>query len=546
MEQILEQVFGILRGVWRYRWIAMIVAWVICLLAWPVILVLPNKYEAGARVFVDPSTALRPVIQGIAIEQDVNAELNLVRQSLLSGPQLQKIVEQTGLDAGAVNPAQRARAVDELRSRLEIAAQINQGSPAEGGQALPSRVYQISYQDQDQDRALKVVKILLDNFMEGTLSGKRRGSMAAQRFVEDQIRDYETRLNEAEQRLADFKKKNVGMVPGDQTNDYFTRLQNEMDAVKKADTQLGIAMTRRNALTQQLRGEAPIAASGGVAATTGPSGTLQAGGDTLSRIKETQAKLDELLLRFTDRHPDVIALRETLEQLKQRRATELDALRRGDPNAAATTGASSNPVYQSIQLALNQADVEIAGLRGELNDHQSKVADLRRMVDTMPQVEAEFARLNRDYTVTKTQYTALVERLEKARLGEEAEATGSVRFEVIDPPSVGFKPVSPRRALLLAATLAGGIAVGLGVAYLLSLLNPVFHSARQLSERTGVLVLGMVSAFRAPGDALKLRRDVIGYSAAFVLLVCAAGGVVLFAKVHGPLTGLMASFNGTG
>ena len=67
MDQILEQVFGILRGVWRYRWTAMIVAWVVCLLAWPVILVLPSKYEAGARVFVDPSTALRPVIQGIVV-----------------------------------------------------------------------------------------------------------------------------------------------------------------------------------------------------------------------------------------------------------------------------------------------------------------------------------------------------------------------------------------------------------------------------------------------------------------------------------------------
>ena len=92
----------------------------------------------------------------------------------------------------------------------------------------------------------------------------------------------------------------------------------------------------------------------------------------------------------------------------------------------------SATVYQSIQLALNTADVEIAGLRGELGDHQQKVSELRRMVDTMPQVEAEFARLNRDYAVNKAQYTALVDRLEKARLGGEADATGSVRFEIID------------------------------------------------------------------------------------------------------------------
>jgi polysaccharide chain length determinant protein (PEP-CTERM system associated) len=541
MDQIIEQVFGILRGIWQFRWMAMIVAWAICLVAWPVILALPNKYEAGARVFVDPSTALKPVIQGLAIEQDVNAELNLVRQSVLSGPQLQKIVEQTGLDAQATTPAQHSRVVDELGSRLEITAQVNQG-PGEGGPIVPSRVYKISYQDVDQARALKVVQILLDNFMEGTLSGKRRGSMAAQRFVENQIHDYETRLNEAEQRLADFKKKNVGMVPGDNTNDYFTRLQIEMDAVKKAETSLGIATTRRNALTQQLRGETSIAAASGFAGAGGGGIAPQSGGDTLSRIKETQAKLDDLLLRFTDKHPDVIALRETLEQLKQRRASEMQALRLGDANAAAATGASSNPVYQSIQLALNQADVEIAGLRGELGDHQAKVAELRRMVDTMPQVEAEFARLNRDYTVTKTQYTALVDRLEKARLGEEAEAVGSVRFEVIDPPAVGFKPASPRRALLLAATLLAAVAVGIGLAYLLSMLKPVFHGAKQISELTGVMVLGVVSAFQSPAEVAARRRDLIGYSAACVLLVSATGAVVLFAKTFGAVgTGLLHS-----
>ena len=269
---------------------------------------------------------------------------------------------------------------------------------------------------------------------------------------------------------AAFKKGNVGLMPTEQGG-YIPASATSQDAAQTAQTQMAIATSRREELRRQLRGEAPIAAAAG---NVGPVGSGQSqGGDSLSRIQEAQARLDDLLLRFTDRHPDVVAQRETLEQLKQRRATEIDALRRGDPNAAATSGASSSPVYQSIQLALNQVDVEIASLRRQIADQQSRIAEMRAMLDTMPQVEAEFARLNRDYDVTRAQYTALVERLEKSRLGEEATTSGSVRFDVIEPPNAEFKPVSPPRSLLVLAVLVVAVGAGVGVALLMHLLRPV-------------------------------------------------------------------------
>jgi polysaccharide chain length determinant protein (PEP-CTERM system associated) len=526
MQEILEQALGILREVWRYRWIALAVAWGVCLVSWGVILVLPDKYEARARVFVDPSTALKPVIQGLAIEQDVNAELNLVRQSLMSRPHLEKILNETGLAPRVKTSEALARAIDGLGTRIDIVSV----SPT-GSEFAPSKVYTISYVDTNRDRSIKVVQILLDSFMEGTIGGKRTGSLEAQAFVEGQIKEYEQRLSQAEQSLAEFKKQHEGLVPGDQS-DYFTRLQTEIDAMKKTQTQLGIAETRRVALAQQLRGEGPLAA--------GPTqsmsnGALQPGGDTLSRIQETQGKLDDLLLRFTDKHPDVIALRQTLVDLKKRRQSEMEALKRGDEGAAVATGASANPVYQSIQLALNQIDIEIAGLRGELGDHQSKVAELRRMVDTMPQVEAEFARLNRDYTVNKAQYTALVERLQQAKLGQEAEEKGSVRFEIIDPPTADFHPVAPKRTLLLLGALVAALAGGAGVAYLLTTMRPVFHTARQLGQITGATIYGAVSATRDASKAIALRWQYVLYSVACGSLFVALVAAVVVGRTLSPL-----------
>jgi polysaccharide chain length determinant protein (PEP-CTERM system associated) len=252
-----------------------------------------------------------------------------------------------------------------------------------------------------------------------------------------------------------------------------------------------------------------------VVGTTGVS----SGSDTLTRIKETQARLDELLLRFTDKHPDVIATRQTLEELQKRRVSEIESLKRGDANAVAASGAGSNPVYQSIQLALNQADVEIASLRGELAQHRAKAAELRQRLDTAPQVEAEYAQLNRDYDVNKAQYTALVANYQKARLGEQADNAGSVRFEIVQPPTANFAPVFPRRGLFLAGALFLALVVGGALAYLLHLVKPVVGSARSLTLLTGIPVLGVVSS-AFPGKLQSAaKRDLLQFAAGVACLL---------------------------
>jgi polysaccharide chain length determinant protein (PEP-CTERM system associated) len=305
---------------------------------------------------------------------------------------------------------------------------------------------------------------------------------------------------------------------------YFMRLQLEIDAVTKTQNSLAVATSRREELSRQLRGDAPIAAASG-GAVSQPGGGASSG-DTLTRIKETQARLDELLMRFTDRHPDVVAARENLEQLKARRAVEMDALKRGDPSAIASSGVGANPVYQSIQLALNQTDVEIASLRRELTGHQAKVAELRTMLDTMPQVEAEYARLNRDYDVTKANYTALVERLEKSRLGEEASTSGSVRFDVVEPPNADFAPISPMRSLLVLGVLILSIGAGCVIAFLLHTLRPVFTSVKSLAESTGLVVLGSVSMAWLEQHNHTRRKSYIRYAVATAGLFV-VGAVVL-------------------
>lgn len=518
MHAMVESILDELRGAWRFRWIALIVAWAICLVGWAGILTMRDTYEASARVFVDTSTTLSKVTEGLTVESDIATQITRVRQALLGGPQLEKVAREAGLQLASGSPQERQALLSKVRDSILIS-----DSDESSNDKSSAGLYVISYQDTDRERGLRVVDRLLNSFVESSLGGKRAGSETAQRFLIDQIADYERRLSEAEARLADFKRNNVGLMPGAQ-GDYFSRLQAEMDGVTKAQEMMNIATRRRGELDKQLRGGQPFVSGGAQSQSSG--NTAAGGGDTGVRIRETQAKLDDLLLRFTDKHPDVIALRGTLDELQAQQQRQVEAVRRGDPGAVAGLGLSANPVYQSIQLEMNRADVEIAALRGEIDSRQRKISDLRRLVDTAPEVEAEFARLNRDYNVTRAQYEQLVAQLEKARLSEQAEATGVVSFEVIDPPSSPFSPVAPNRVRLILMVLLGGLIVGAGLAYLLHQLKPVITTSRQLNEITGLPVLGVVSMTWLERYQARARRDFLVYVGALGSLVVCAGLVL--------------------
>ena len=398
------------------------------LIGWVVVFALPDRYAAEARVFVDTRTALKPALQGLTTDQNVDAQINFVHQSLLEGPQLEKIAAESGVLPASITDSRERTETLRAFSASIILTVTSAGSQGDE-RATAGTIYGFHFVDPSRERALRVVKILLDTFVDETLGGKRQGSEEAQKFLEAQIKDYEQHLSVAEDKLATFKKKNVGLMPSEQGG-YFAQLQTETDAEKKAEVDLSVALSRREELVKQLHGdEAVSAAGGGLTGAVGPNG-VASGGDTLSRIRETQAKLDELLLKYTDQHPDVIAdPRDARGTQKAPRSRDC-RLRRGDAAAVAASGAANSPVYQSMQLELNKVDVEIAALRRGLTQHEATVADLRQRLNTAPQVEAEYQQLNRDYDVNKAQYTALLESYQKARLGERADNAGSVRFEV--------------------------------------------------------------------------------------------------------------------
>lgn len=521
MQDLIIKILDDLRGSWRFRWIGLGAAWVFCIGAWAYVFAMPNVYEATARVYVDSQTALGPLLRGLALDPNVESELSVVRQALLAKPNLEAVARKTDLDLRAKTPEGMQALLASLQSRITVTTDVRSRTSATDG------LYRITFQDSNREKTLAVVETLLNTFVEETLGSKRSGQESAQRFLDDEIGDLERRLTESETRLAEFKKRNVGTMPGD-GGDYFARFQTEMTAQSDVRKSVALAESRRAELQRQLSGEDPFlfgldSASTPVAAESG---------DVTFRIQEMETRLEEMLLRYTEKHPEVVAVRNTIEELKKRQQEELARVSSGQrATGSMASSLKSNPIYQGIQAELNRTEVQLAELRSELAQRNARVAGLQKLIDTVPEVEAELSRLNRDYEITRTRYQELVERRETAKLSENAEKQGVVKFQIIDPPAVGLKPVAPKRTLLVMAVLLAGLAGAGALMYLLNQVRPVYQNVRVLAERTGLPVLGSVSRTWLDRHKVEARKGLIAFSGAASLLAIACVVLVIWNEV---------------
>jgi polysaccharide chain length determinant protein (PEP-CTERM system associated) len=510
MQALVLKILDELRGSWRFRWIALAAAWGVCLIGWSYVFTMPNVFEANARVYVDSQTALGPLLRGLALDPNVESELSIVRQALLSRPQLEAVARKTDLDLRAKTPEEMQQLLTSLQEKIVVATDVR------GGRSATDGLYRITFHDSDRAMSVAVVETLLNTFVEETLGSKRTGQESAQQFLEDEIGGLERRLTDSESRLADFKKRNVGSMPGE-GGDYFQRLQTEISGEQQVRSAISLAETRRNELQRQLSGEDPFLFNIDPG-TSNPEGGD--GGDITVRIQELEKRLEEMLLRYTEKHPEVIAVRTTIDELKKRQDEELARLRNGErATGSLSSSLKANPIYQGLQAELNRTEVQLAELRQDLAQRSSRVAQMRRLVDSVPEVEAELSRLNRDYEITRARYLELVERRETAKLSESAEKRGVVKFQIIDPPMADFRPVAPARIPMLLAVLVVGLGAGAALAYLLNQLRPVYQNVRVLAEHTGLQVLGYVSRTLVPAEKARHTRMRLVFSAGISALV---------------------------
>ncbi|SMP69523.1 XrtA system polysaccharide chain length determinant [Noviherbaspirillum suwonense] len=498
MEETINQVLFLLKGVWKYRWHAVIVAWVIALAGWIRVYTLDDNYQASARVFVDTQSILKPLMSGMTTLPNVEQQVSIMSRTLLSRPNVEKVMRMVDLDIKAKTPKENEELINDLMKEIRISSTGRDD------------IYTISYNNPNPRIAKDVVQSLLTIFVEGSFGDKKNDSDKAVQFLDEQIKNYEAKLVAAENALKDFKIKHSGSLP--QGGDYGTQVQAASDQLNQARLDLREAEQARNAIQVQIMGN-------GTGATT--AGAL-VNPELDGRILALQKNLDTMRMQYTEQHPDIISAKRLIKQLEAQKVEEAKNFKAGGDR-----GANYSPMLQQLNVALSAAEARVASMRARVDEFTVRFERLRAQSINGPELETQMAQLNRDYQVNKENYQQMVSRREAARLsGDLTNTTDMVKFRVVDPPTVPLRPAGPDRLRLASLVFLGALIAGIAFAMLLSQLRPTYLSQHGLRESTGLPILGSVSMNWTDHERAKRKRSFYAFGASLAILVTLYAGVM--------------------
>ena len=474
-----------LSGLWKYR-VSGLVATLICgVLGIILTVVLPGNYEATARAYVDTKSILQPLMQGMTVQPDVQGQIQMMARTLVSRPNLEAIVQATGLDREVKTQKDREALLQTLEKNIKF-------KPAGG-----TNFYSLEYRNPDQQTALKVVNLLLETFVKAARTGKTSDTQHAVDFIDQEITKAKETLLKTEAALKEFKIQHIEVMPN-LAQDYVARSADIQRELQTARLEYRQAVNSRSAIR--------------------------------ARLEAARKKLDDLLVRYTDAHPDVINTRSTIRDLERELVRESN--RPADPRPG--RGKVPNRLYQEMSIAMAEADAKVASLAARVSEAEAQSKRAREIALAIPKVEAEYIQLNRDYDSNKQNYEKLLQRRDAARLaGSIEENTGSREFRVVDPPRVSPKPVSPNRPLLLVGTFVVSIILGLAVALVRELANPAYYEPNALKAATNVPLFGAITRYRDEATLRADRRKSMRFISACALYTGVIVLLILFYVIDG-------------
>jgi polysaccharide chain length determinant protein (PEP-CTERM system associated) len=496
MEEIVHQLKSAVRGMWKYRWPGVAVAWVVALIGVIVVFKIPDQYEASARIYVDTQSILKPLMAGLTVQPNVEQQISMLSRTLISRPNVEKLVRMADLDLKADSKLEQELLIERLTRTIQIR---NTGR---------DNLYGLAFRDPDADKAKRVIQSLVSIFVESSLGASRKDSDQAKTFLNEQIKQYEAKLEEAEARVKEFRLRNLELQTAD-GKDAAGRISELAAQLNQAKLQLREAENSREAAKQQLAAEKGTGSNAVTQSLLQESTISVATPEIDGRIDAQRRNLDALLQRYTEQHPDVITTRRLIKDLEEQKKKEVAELRKAAISSSSAVAVPQvSPASQELQRLLASIEVQVAALRARVTEYEGRLAAARSMLKTAPQIEAEAAQLNRDYAIVKKNYEDLVARRQSAIMSGELEvASGVADFRLIDPPRVTPKPVSPNRLALLPLPLVAGVLAGLVLALVASQLRPVFLDAGEIRSKTGLPLLGIVSVVLNDGDR---RRERLG------------------------------------
>ncbi len=499
-------------AVWKRRWIALTVACIISVVGWAIVIMIPDSYQSRARIYVDSSNVLQPLLRGITVDNNIVAQVRLMKQTLLSDPNIEAVARKTDYDLTATTDAESRLLLQDIRDRTRISA-------------TEEDIFSITYTDSEAARAQNVVLALIDIFVESNIGESRQELDIAQDFIEQQVDIYERQLQQAENQLAAFKQDNMELLAGE--GGYVGRASVTKERLRLIKQELQQAIAERNVLRRELA-SVPESIPFGDAASLGPPS------DTSVRLLDAEARLRSLLARYTEKHPDVVSTKREVEKILAKAEAEANALAEFAVQDGEQSGGQPNPLYADLKLRLIEQESRVASLRQRVADVGEEFDEINQIADRVPIVEARLKQLNRDYDVIKRKHSELLSRRESARLSREREQRGDeVVYRLVEPPRVPIHPSGPNRPLLMSGALGLGLTAGIAFALALVLLDTSFWSVRDLQGRINLPVYGSISSSGSTTERVGSTLNNLSLGLAVLCLIGLFGALLAIERQFG-------------
>lgn len=523
------------------RWLGVVVAALMVATIATVVMAMPDQYESRSRMYINSEVVLRPLLRGIASEEDAESRedlLKVLQTTVLNTNNIDRLLEipDLGFDLSTEDKRNKARGL--IRNGVTIAEQED-----------TKNLFDLAYTDTDPARARNVLQGLLAVMIESKMGLAQKGYDDARKFLDAQIEAYEQQLRELEAKITGHRMENA-MVLG--TTTHQQRRDAALAVLRDAQISRQVAASNRDRLKTQIE----AAKKPGADATAALYATDQTFPAAIDRLTALQAQLSQLLLVFTDQHPDVIATKREIRLLTQQYglgedmgaavAQPFTALPGQVPPSSAVDAAAGAPTQTTpaavgpsatpvaapardpggVQMQLIRANFSVMDAERRVRDAMAAVQAIEAEATLAPAAEQTLEGMNREYAIVKENYEQLIRRRESAKITAAADISSGVeQFRVIEAATLPTSPASPDRPtfLILGALLA--VVTGSALAYGLGLMRGAFVSAAEAEQTLGLPVIatladqrGIVSRVSGAVDTMMLAGSIVGiFFAAYVI-----------------------------
>jgi polysaccharide chain length determinant protein (PEP-CTERM system associated) len=485
----------ILDGLYRRKGIV-IAVWVVasCLSGY-LVTQLHDVYRSSTLIFFSPqripASFVRPTVT-----TDLRDRIGSINQQILSRTSLEKIVNEFNLYPAADRGTTLQDRVDRLRQKIKLDVRRDN--------------LQISFETGNPELAMKVTNRLGSLFIEENLREREQRALGTTGFINAEADRLRKELEQQESEVNRYKAQYRFELP-DQLDANLRTMEQLRGELQAHTSRLSSLQDRKASLEKQVveaESMAPEVATA-YGTTADPAGELK--GTKWQQIQARKAQLQALLSRYSEKHPEVVLLREEIKSL------EVAAVSEGPPASKSSSIDDSGPrslgtVSAGLREALlkNVADTskEIAALQTAIGELRARIGAYQSRVENTPLRGIELSKVTRTYDITLRKYQDLTSKGLESQISENMERKErGEQFQILDPAYFPQKPIYPNRPLILLIGFFGGLAGGLAIAFLCETLDNSFKSSEEVDGYTNIPLLATIPAIITRGNVLEQRRS---------------------------------------